>query len=143
MADVLGKKKRKPANAGQAQSDAGQPQSQPQPQPQPQPEPKRSHHRQTAQLRVPLPLTWERIEGRGLKALRGIRMRPPKTVREAALKNVGFRGRKIEFRSTPKITAFNDAFAEKFDRRCEIKRKTPQGTQKIATERENARHSSP
>lgn len=84
--------------------------------------PKRSHHRQQASFAAPLPLEWERLDkGKHMKGhLYGVRKRLPKTVREAALKSIGGRARKIEFRETPKIKAINDDFARKFNEKREI-----------------------
>ena len=81
-------------------------QTQQAPAPAPAPAPKRSHHRQTGQLRVPLPLTWERVNkptgcaARLTRCEHGIRKRVPKSVREAASKNAGFRGELLRLRST-------------------------------------------
>ena len=83
---------------------------------------KRSHHkRPVAELAVPLPLGWERVDKRLQRAVGtrtgsefGIRKYLPKTIREAALKNTGGHSRKVEFRETPKVSAWNEFWQNKF-----------------------------
>ena len=63
-------------------------------------EPKRSHHKQCAQLRAPLPIDWEQIT-RARGQVPGIRRRVSKLIRDAPMKNSGGSGTKSSFVKPP------------------------------------------
>ena len=140
MREVLGKKRRRDrpgtGQQSQTQQDNSTPQQQTAAAPaaaareesQAPPKPK-SHHKRGDALVAPLPLTWERVERRvnasSAVSCYGVRKRLPKSLVEAATKNTSGRGRKIELRETPRVKAFNDEFAKKFDYRRDIMTRHP------------------
>ena len=94
---------------------------------------KRSHHRKGTTLRQPLPLSWERVEARGVSELHGVRRRGlPLVVMNAKHRSEGGPSDKIEFRLKPKFKALNDAFCAEFNRKREIKYKNQDGRSRRA-----------